>query len=50
MHSQNVIHGDIKLENIITVRQDHLKMYIKIIDFGFSQCIEPEGRIEVSIL
>lgn len=37
MHSMNIAHRDIKLENII-LDEDLLP---KIIDFGFSTCIQP---------
>ena len=41
MHCQNIVHRDIKLENIlIDSRNDG--MYLKLTDFGFATFIEPE--------
>lgn len=38
MHSQNVIHRDLKLENILLDRNSDYQT--KIIDFGFSCIVE----------
>lgn len=43
MHSMNIAHRDIKLENIIL--DDTLNP--KIIDFGFSTCIEKDKKIKI---
>jgi len=44
LHSINVTHRDIKLENIIL--SEDLK-YIKLIDFGFSICILPHKKLKI---
>lgn len=41
MHTKNVCHRDIKLENILI--DEYLRL--KIIDFGFALCSPPERRI-----
>lgn len=43
MHSMNIAHRDIKLENIILDKETNPK----IIDFGFSTCIEPNTKIKI---
>ena len=44
MHAHNIAHRDIKLENIIL--DDNLTP--KLIDFGFSTCIENTKKVIVS--
>jgi len=41
MHNQNIVHRDLKLENIML---DETMTRIKIIDFGFSTCLMPKDR------
>ena len=41
LHSKNIIHRDIKLENLLL---DEIKT-LKIIDFGFSVCVKPDQKI-----
>ena len=44
MHSQNILHKDIKLENIVVVspvtKENLNKIQIKLIDFGLSIDLE----------
>lgn len=42
MHSKNICHRDIKLENILI---DEF-MSLKIIDFGFAVCSPPERKLD----
>ena len=42
LHSNNFIHRDIKLENILI---DKKNKQIKIIDFGFSVCVQSDKKL-----
>jgi serine/threonine protein kinase len=42
-HSKNIVHRDIKLENILL--DDHKA--VKIIDFGFSICIPDNKKLNI---
>lgn len=42
-HNRNVLHRDIKLENILLDEN----LNVKIIDFGFSICIPPEKTLAI---
>jgi serine/threonine protein kinase len=43
MHSQGVVHRDLKLDNIL---YDHNTKKIKIIDFGFAMAVKPEQKLD----
>ena len=43
MHSKNIIHRDIKLDNILI---NELENKVKIIDFGFAIEIKANGRLD----
>ena len=47
MHRRKIIHSDIKPENIMLERDpDGTKFVIKLIDFGISRIMTPEGAKE----
>ena len=41
LHGQNIVHRDLKLENILLVSQNRSILDIKIADFGFATKIKP---------
>lgn len=43
MHTMHIAHRDIKLENIILDEE----LNPKIIDFGFSTCIQADKKIKI---
>lgn len=43
LHAKNIAHRDIKLENIIVNEE----MKAKLIDFGFSTCIEKFTKVKI---
>jgi serine/threonine protein kinase len=45
LHGKNIAHRDIKLENIIVNEE----MCVKLIDFGFSTCIEKHTKVQIVI-
>ena len=43
MHTKNICHRDLKLDNILTVdSKDESNIMIKVCDFGFAQFFDPE--------
>lgn len=42
MHKKNIAHRDIKPENILLESKDIHKLDIKITDFGFAKCYDPD--------
>ncbi len=42
-HQKNIVHRDIKLENILLDEKNN----VKIIDFGFSVIIEPDKKLNI---
>ena len=46
MHKKNIVHRDIKPENILMYSKDHDNLDLKITDFGFAKCYDPnEGGL-----
>lgn len=42
MHKKNIAHRDIKPENILLASKDVDNLELKITDFGFAKCYDPE--------
>jgi calcium-dependent protein kinase len=42
MHKQNIVHRDIKPENILMESKDPSNVNLKITDFGFAKCYDPQ--------
>ena len=42
MHKKNIAHRDIKPENILLASRDSDKIELKITDFGFAKCYDPQ--------
>lgn len=42
LHSKNIAHRDLKLENILFVSPDTKNLKLKLIDFGFAQKFDRE--------
>ena len=42
MHQQNIAHRDIKPENILLESKDLSNVELKITDFGFAKCYDPQ--------
>jgi calcium-dependent protein kinase len=42
MHKKNIIHRDIKPENILLESKDINNVVVKITDFGFAKCYDPQ--------
>jgi calcium-dependent protein kinase len=46
MHKKNIVHRDIKPENILMESKDPSNLSLKITDFGFAKCYDPnEGGL-----
>lgn len=43
MHKKNIVHRDIKPENILLESPDIHTLNVKITDFGFAKCYDPEN-------
>ena len=43
MHQKNIIHRDIKPENILFESKDPTNITVKITDFGFAKCYDPNN-------
>merc|ERR1719265_1702858 len=44
VHSSDIIHGDVKPENIMVVEPESEEPFVKLIDFGLSSFINVEGK------
>lgn len=47
MHRQNITHRDLKPENILLESRDLDNLDVKIADFGFSCCFDPEQGLDL---
>jgi len=45
LHSQNIIHSDLKAENIMLVQKDDEDFYCKLIDFGMASKFDPDKKM-----
>ena len=42
MHNKSIVHRDIKPENILLTSKDINNLDLKITDFGFAKCFDPD--------
>lgn len=52
LHSMNVVHRDIKLENVLvrTVgRAQNQTLHVRLADFGFATILKPNGKLDASM-
>ena len=42
LHKQNIVHRDIKLENVLMQTEDKFDLTLKVTDFGFAKTFVPE--------
>ena len=48
LHLKNIVHRDIKLENVLMQTENQKDLTLKITDFGFSKIFQPEtGMTEI---
>ena len=45
LHSQSIIHSDLKAENIMFVEEDHESSHCKLIDFGMASKYGPGEKL-----
>ncbi|MCC6525344.1 MAG: protein kinase [Polyangiaceae bacterium] len=45
VHAAGIVHRDLKPENLFLVMGDDELLHVKIVDFGLSKLMEPEGRV-----
>lgn len=45
LHLQNIIHSDLKAENIMFVNEDDTDLHCKLIDFGMASKYNPEKKL-----
>jgi calcium-dependent protein kinase len=45
LHSQNIIHSDVKAENIMFVNKNAEDLHVKIIDFGLASKFNPDEKM-----
>ncbi|KAI7906140.1 kinase-like domain-containing protein [Cokeromyces recurvatus] len=48
LHERNIVHRDLKLENILIHKDDHGEMVLKITDFGLARVIDPKSPLLVT--
>ena len=51
MHSKNITHRDIKLENLLCMPQDNASddIHVKVTDFGFSRYYEAGEKMDLPL-
>ena len=42
IHSRGIVHRDIKLDNLVTIKNSNNILELKVIDFGLSEIIDQE--------
>jgi len=47
LHARNIAHRDLKLENVMFVKDSNESLDVKLIDFGFATKFDPQEKMDL---